>query len=70
MIRDGDYLILYWRKEFAGYVLESCDSLTPFQAWEAETATPARRANRARSVGTSSLRSTQPELVRLRPDTL
>ncbi|MBI5774789.1 MAG: hypothetical protein HZA89_13725 [Verrucomicrobia bacterium] len=40
MILYGDYLILYWPKEFTGYVLESCDALTPFQAWEAETTTP------------------------------
>ncbi len=40
LFRSGDHLVLYWPKEFAGYVLESCDSLTPFQAWEPEVASP------------------------------
>jgi hypothetical protein len=37
--KSGDFIVLLWSKEFAGFVLEGSETLTPFPVWEAVAAT-------------------------------
>ena len=33
--KSGEFIVLFWSKEFAGFVLEGSETLTPFPVWDA-----------------------------------